>query len=160
MSFKQETFDYTGIHRGVVLDNNDPRQLGRLKINVFGIYKNIPVASIPWAVPMFPVGFGSGVGYGIFTVPEVGSHVFVMFEGLDVNQPLYIGSAPDAVHGLPSERTNNYPRRRIIKSTSGIVIYVDDNEKEIKASHPSGAYIKIDASGNVVIQGSRVDINP
>jgi uncharacterized protein involved in type VI secretion and phage assembly len=160
MDFQSDTLKYGGLYRGVVVDNDDPSKFGRIKVQVFGVYTNIPTESIPWAVLLPPVGCGAGNGYGVFSVPDVGSYVFVMFEGCDPYQPVCVGSAPDGVHGLPSDRTTNYPNRRVIKSTSGIVIYIDDTATEMKVVHPAGAYIKIDSAGNVTIQGTKIDLNP
>ncbi len=160
VDFQEESAKYVGVYRAIVLDTDDPLKLGRIKVNVLGIYKDIATVNLPWAVPLLPVGFGSGAGYGAFTVPEVSSMVFVMFESSDIYQPIYIGSAPDAVHGLPVERLVNYPHRSIMKTPNGIVIYVDDSSKEIKVDHPSGAYISIDNSGNIIISGTKVYLNP
>lgn len=180
---QSEEFSYGGIYRAIVLDNNDPSKLGRVKVNVYGIYDGIASTSLPWAVPMQPIGAGAGAGFGVFAVPEVDSLVFVMFEGGDVNQPIVIGSAPDGVHGLPSERISNYPSRRVLRTKAGIVVYIDDVDISIRVTHPTGKYIEInssgsvtasvddvnieasgdvniEASGDVVIKGSMVRVNP
>jgi len=160
MDFSKDSIRYEGIYRGIVLDNNDPNMLGRIKVNVFGIYNGIDADNLPWCVPMQPPGFGAGLGFGMFSVPKVDSIVFVMFEAGDIYQPLYIGSALDGVHGLPSERITNYPNRMVIKTPNGVIIYVDDSNGEINIKQPSGSYINMDASGNITIKGSIVNINP
>jgi len=73
---------------------------------------------------------------------------------------LYIGSAPDGVHGLPIERNTNYPDRMVIKTPGGIIIYIDDSNGEINIEQPSGSRINMDASGNITIKGNMVSINP
>ncbi len=184
MELKHESLYYSGMYRGEVVDNNDPDQAGRIKVRVFGIFKDeLSVASLPWAVPAWATFVGSGVGYGHFAVPEIGTHVFIFFESGDVYQPVYFAEAPDKVHGLPSERTTNYPDRKIWKTANGIVIYVDDKDKVVRLTHPTGKYIQMDgngnvtisagdvtiqasgeigvtASGNITISGAQVDINP
>ena len=184
VEFKDDNdFGYTGFYRGLVLDNIDPSKFGRIKVNVLGVYKDIKSDDLPWAVPAFSIGCGSGAGYGCFSVPEIGSMVFCFFEKEDVYQPVYFASAPDGVHGLPSERTTNYPDRRVVKTVSGVVIYVDDVDKVVRLTHPTGKFIQMDgsggvtisagdvtiqasgeigvtASGNITISGSQVDINP
>lgn len=151
MDLQKEDFSYGGIYRATVLDNNDPSKLGRVKVNVFGVYDSIAAADLPWAVPMQPIGPGAGSGFGVFSVPEIGSIVFVMFEGGDVYQPIVIGSAPDEVHGLPSERSTNYPNRRVIKTKVGVVIYIDDTDRKIRVTHPTGKYVEIGSDGNVTV---------
>lgn len=160
-TFGKDNFEYPSIYRGEVLSNTDPDKLGRLKVRVFGIFSSeIATAKLPWAVPAYPIFTGSGAGYGSFAVPEVGSHVFVFFEAGDVYQPVYLAGAPDRIHGLPSERIIDYPYRKILKTKNGITIIIDDASKEIYVNHPSGSYLKIDTSGNIVIQGTTVHINP
>ena len=67
---------FSGIFIGTVVDNNDPKKLGRLKINVPTVYGNIKTDDLPWASPSFPYGYHDR---GIFFVPEVGALVTVMF---------------------------------------------------------------------------------
>jgi len=160
IKLKKDSLKFNGFYRGKVLDNADPDNLGRIKIEIFGVFDDIDASSLPWAVPAFPLFVGSGSGFGNFAVPEVNSHVWAFFEGGDYNQPVYFAEAADAVRGIPSEALTNYPDRRVMKTKNGIVIYIDDSSKEIKIDHPEGAYILIDETGNVKIKGTTVHINP
>lgn len=153
INFKRDKLKFTGNFRGKVVSNADPSSLGRIKVEIFGVFDDIASANIPWAVPAFPLSSGAGVGYGSFAVPEVGSYVWCFFENGDVYQPVYFAEAADGVHGLPSERTTNYPSRKIIKTKCGTVIYVDDSTGDVIIDATGG-------SGNVVIKGSSVSINP
>jgi len=158
ISFTKDTLKFNGNYRGKVVSNTDPSSLGRIKVEVFGVFDGIDAEDIPWAVPAFPLSSGAGVGYGSFAVPEVDSHVWCFFESGDIYQPVYFAEAADGVHGLPSERTTNYPSRKVIKTKSGIVIYIDDSDEEVKVSHPSGTYIEIDQNGKVIIHGGDITI--
>ncbi len=171
---KEDSFKFSEIYRGKVLDNSDPSKLGRIKVEIFSIFDGLTAAELPWAVPAMPIFSGAGDGFGCLAIPEVNSNVWCFFEYGDPNQPVYFAEATDGVHGLPSERTTNYPSRKILKTKNGIVVYIDDSSKEIKVSHPSGTYVTIDSSGDitinggditvdggaVVIKGSTVSINP
>ena len=152
--------DLTGFYRGTVVDNADPDQLGRVKVNIFGVFDGMPTANLPWAIPALPIFSGAGSGFGYSAVPEVGSYVWCFFEAGDLYQPVCFAEAPDGVHGLPTERTTNYPFRKVWKTKNGIVIYIDDTDKEVKVEHPSGAYVKIDSTGNILISGTTVSLNP
>lgn len=161
MKTKKIKFDcYSGFYRGIVLDNNDPSELGRIKVNIYGVFDNIDSEYLPWAVPAMPIGSGAGVGYGNLSIPEIGTYVFCFFESNDLYQPVYFAEAPDGVHGLPSEMSTNYPYRKVFKTKNGIVIIIDDSDKEIYVNHPSGSYIKIGTNGNIEIKGTTVHINP
>ena len=155
MDFKKDDFKFPGLYRGLVLDNDDPDKLGRIKVKIFTVFSSeIPATYLPWAVPAFPLFTGSGNGFGSFAVPEINSHVFVMFEAQDFNQPVYFAEAPTASLGIPTESATNYPSRRVLKTKNGIVFYIDDSNKEIKVTHPTGAFIQIDSSGNINISSS------
>jgi len=151
---------YSGFYRGIVLDNLDPSELGRIKVNIYGVFDSIDSEYLPWATPAGAIFSGAGSGYGNFNIPEVGSYVFCFFEHGDLYQPVYFAEALDGVHGLPTERTTNYPYRKVMKTKNGIVIIIDDLDKEIYVNHPSGSYLKIDTDGNIEIQGTTVHINP
>jgi len=156
MRITKSTWKVGGFHRGVVKDNADPKQQGRVRVCVPTLFEGISTQYLPWAVPAMPfsVGGGAGSGAGCFCVPEVDSTVWCFFEGEDYNQPVYFAAAPDGVHGLPSERTTNYPDRRVVKTASGIVLYVDDTDKVIHVAMPSGGTIHVATDGSVSISAN------
>jgi hypothetical protein len=170
---------FPGIYRAKVEDNLDPKKLGRIKARIYPMLADAEVSVLPWAVPMYPIWEGAGGGIGYFAVPDIGTYVFVMFEQGDIYQPVYIGEAPTGTMGLPSERTTNYPNRKVLKTSSGIVIYVDDAAKIVKLKtannieftiddasktielkHPVTARLFIDALGNVEVTGTTINLNP
>jgi hypothetical protein len=98
-----------GIYRGVVEDRSgDPLKLGRIKIRVFGIHTDkkikdrlsgVATEDLPWAEPAAPLMGGSS-GFGSFSVPLQGAHVFLFFENGNQTQPRYFATAP----GVPTEK--------------------------------------------------------
>ena len=177
MQVTNENNRITGFHRGVVMDNNDPEKWGRCRINVHGFFDDITETShLPWAAPILPLWSGAGAGHGWFSVPDVGTTVMCFFEAGDIYQPVYFGEAPDGVRGHPAEGDTNYPNRRGFKTGGGHIIFIDDTADIIQIEHnegsliqitptvlkltKAGASIEIDASGNITISGTKVDINP
>jgi len=159
-----------GTYRGVVVKFNaaddDPLKLGRVRVKVFDVMNEIPAAdyqSIPWAVPAYPIGSGgsgieAGNQYGNFSVPNEGSHVFVFFEGGDHLQPVYMAEAPDGLRGVPAFAATNYPNRRGFKTKSGVEFFIDDSNKEVKLTHPSGTEITIDENGKVKVVSGDIEL--
>ena len=88
---------YPGIYRGIVKDNNDPKGLGRIRLQVPQVFGEEITG---WAWPLL-------AGY----IPESGEACWVTFEGGDPNFPLWlkkyqapiptIPSAPSAVRWSP-----------------------------------------------------------
>lgn len=89
--------NYPGVYRGVVVDNVDPKGLGRLRVMIPQV-SGEAVTDWAWAVKPAPATvtvnhpeFGPETAPVVFTPPAVKSGVFVMFEGGDPNFPVWIG---------------------------------------------------------------------
>jgi hypothetical protein len=76
---------YFGKYRGVVAQNVDPLQKGRIQVIVPDV-SNVALSN--WALPCLPV---AGLGMGIFTIPPPGAGVWVEFEQGDPDQPIWVG---------------------------------------------------------------------
>jgi uncharacterized protein involved in type VI secretion and phage assembly len=168
---------YSLIYRGKVVGADDPDKLGRLKIEAYPMFKGIEAEHLPWAVPAFPLFSGSAEGVGAFSIPAVGSFVWVFFENGDVDQPVYFAEAPSKLHGIPvNAQGANYPNIKAFRTPSGIEILIDDTVKTVSVTMPAGtslsitengitatglgnASISMDSSGNVTISGATVNIN-
>lgn len=87
-------------YRGVVEDINDPEKAGRIKVRILGIHSDnknyVKTKQLPWAIPATSIGLeGGGLrNIGNYKVPDIGSHVFIFFEGGDHNFPVYFACAP------------------------------------------------------------------
>lgn len=71
---------------GIVVANEDPEGLGRIRVEVPGLIE----PSSPWA---FPIG-GSGGGAetsGWFDVPPLNAMVGILFNGGEIDHPYYLG---------------------------------------------------------------------
>ena len=76
---------YHGKYRGTVLNNVDPMQIGRIQVIVPDVGGVLPST---WAMPCLP---SSGINSGVFTVPPIGSGVWVEFEHGDADYPIWVG---------------------------------------------------------------------
>ena len=155
-TFEKHDDRFLGIYRGEVLDNVDPLQYGRIKVKVYPMMSSITDSTLlPWAAAAQPIFDGSGADYGTFAVPMIGTKVWVFFEQGSVYQPVYFAEAPDAINGLPSVRTTNYPNRKVWRTSGGVEIYIDDTSKEIKLTQSTGTTITLNSSGDIIIVGAR-----
>jgi hypothetical protein len=83
---------------GVVEDNDDPEQLGRIRVRIFGIhspyYEDIAVEDLPWSTVLMPATEGgiSGTGRSPNGIQQ-GAYVFGLFlDGKQSQNPLILGS--------------------------------------------------------------------
>ncbi|MGH6693204.1 MAG: phage baseplate assembly protein V, partial [Gammaproteobacteria bacterium] len=76
---------YYGKYRGMVLNNIDPMQQGRLQVQVPDVANLIPTT---WAMPCVPI---AGIQNGMFALPIIGSGVWVEFERGDPDYPIWVG---------------------------------------------------------------------
>lgn len=166
--------------------NNDPEKRGRCRVRVFGIHtslkvktttEGIPTDELPWAEPAFGLIEGSISGYGLFSIPLQGSHVFLFFENGNILQPRFFASVPGNPQNKPNpeegfndpdgvypdkidkpdyEESNSesgYLHSIVLKTHGGITIEINSKEgnKGIKIIHPEGSEIRMDNNGDIII---------
>ncbi|HEX2187455.1 MAG TPA: phage baseplate assembly protein V, partial [Longimicrobiaceae bacterium] len=78
---------FYGKYRGFVVDNDDPEQLGRLRLVVPSVLG--PEVVTGWAAACVP--YGGAAGMGTLFVPEVDAGVWVEFEEGDLEFPVWVG---------------------------------------------------------------------
>ena len=71
---------------GVVEDNNDPKKLGRVKVRVLDVFDKTDLKDIPFATPW------KDLTGDVFSVPDIGKVVTVIFENANANNPEFIYS--------------------------------------------------------------------
>jgi Type VI secretion system/phage-baseplate injector OB domain len=76
---------FFGKYRGVVVENLDPMQIGRIQAQVPDVLGETPSG---WALPCV---LAAGIQAGCFVVPPVGSQVWVEFEQGDPDFPIWTG---------------------------------------------------------------------
>lgn len=162
---------YYGKYRGLVLDNIDPLQMGRILAQVSDV---LGETTSSWAMPCVPA---AGIQAGCFIVPPIGSQVWIEFEQGDPDYPIWTGGfwgtagdvpalaiAPPAIppgqnimlqttgenmllisDAAPTPATGGI----ILKSMSGAMIVVND----------TGIYISNGMGASITLIGPTVAIN-
>jgi uncharacterized protein involved in type VI secretion and phage assembly len=87
---------YYGKYRGMVINNIDPLQIGRLMVQVPDIGGLIPSS---WAMPCFPL---SGKQMGAYMIPQIGAGVWVEFEQGNPDYPIWSGCWYGSVAEVPA----------------------------------------------------------
>jgi uncharacterized protein involved in type VI secretion and phage assembly len=76
---------YFGKYRGTVLNNIDPMQVGRLQVQVPDV---VGISITSWAMPCFP---STGKQMGFWSIPQIGTGVWVEFEQGNPEYPIWTG---------------------------------------------------------------------
>jgi hypothetical protein len=158
---------YYGKYRGVVVNNVDPMQIGRLIVQVPDVGGIIPLS---WAMPCFPI---TGKQMGAYMVPQMGAGVWVEFEQGNRDHPIWSGSWYGVVGEVPvlalagvtidpnivlqsalqhAVVISDVPGPTggiILKSATGATIMVND----------TGIYIQNGKGASIVMTGPTVTVN-
>jgi len=107
---------YYGKYRGLVVENIDPEQIGRVLVQVPDVLGEIPSS---WALPCVPA---AGLQSGCFIVPPIASQVWVEFEQGDPDYPIWTGGFWGLVAEVPIFATAPPaipPGQNIVLQTTG-----------------------------------------
>ncbi|MFH1217121.1 MAG: phage baseplate assembly protein V [Pseudomonadota bacterium] len=155
---------FYGKYRGLVVDNEDPEQLGRLKVKVPSVLGGEVVTG--WAFPCMP--YGGGPNQGMLFIPEVDAGVWIEFEEGDLEYPIWVGtywSKPGGESELPrpndgdgSEQSGvqDPATRKIIKTLKGHTIQFEDKDGEEMITifeARNGNLITMDGNGIAIREG-------
>jgi uncharacterized protein involved in type VI secretion and phage assembly len=164
---------FFGKYRGTVVNNVDPEQRGRVQVMVPDV---AGFALTSWAMPALPIG---GLQMGLFSLPMVGSGVWVEFEQGDLDYPIWTGvywgssaelpalahMVPPAVPGITMHTPlqNGIVISDVPGPTGGIMLTTTSkatiliNEMGITLSNGQGASIQM-IGPNVIINGGALII--
>jgi type VI secretion system (T6SS) baseplate-like injector VgrG len=162
---------FFGKYRGLVIENIDPEQIGRVLVQVPDVLGETPSS---WAMPCVPA---AGIQSGCFIVPPIGSQVWVEFEQGDPDYPIWTGGFWGLVADVPIFATAPPaipPGQNIVLQTTGQnMIMVSDSAPTpvtggIVLKSVSGAMIVVNETGiyisngqgaTITLTGPAVDIN-
>ena len=142
-------------YRGVVENNIDPQQFGRVQVRVFGIHdegSSVSTSALPWAEVSGGTDFGLVGGVGVTSVLRIGTVVWVFFNNDDYNFPVVFGVVKGA-NDINSVAKGSYGNIATIKTASGHIIELGDGggAEKIEIKHASGSKIVFQADGSIII---------
>lgn len=158
---------FYGKYRGMVMNNVDPMQQGRLQVQVPDVTGLAPAT---WAMPCVPI---AGIQNGMVAIPIIGSGVWVEFEQGKPDHPIWTGcfwgsaaeipalalATPPAVsaitfqtplqNGLTISDVPGPTGGIMLKSATGATLIVND----------TGIYIQNGKGASINLVGPAVNIN-
>lgn len=156
-----------GKYRGMVINNIDPEQRGRLLVQVPDI---LGLGTSSWAMPCIPM---AGPQMGAYFVPLIGSGVWVEFEGGNPDYPIWAGGFWGSAAEVPALAFAGIPASpNIVLQTTGqnslVVSDLPGPTGGIMLKSPTGASIIVNDTGiyiqngkgaSIVMAGPSVTIN-
>jgi uncharacterized protein involved in type VI secretion and phage assembly len=120
-----------GKHRGLVVDNADPKRLGRLRLRVPGVTG--PDVVTDWAEPCVP--YGGSADQGMLFIPAQHAGVWVEYVQGDPDHPIWVGtfwSTPAGETEVPKAdgAAQAQPTRKILRTAKGHTIQFEDKDAE------------------------------
>ena len=111
-----------GVTVGVVTNNQDPDDLGRVKVRFPWLSDE---DESHWARVLTPM---AGKERGLYCLPEVDDEVLVAFEHGQADFPYVLGALWNGQDKPPESNSDGKNNKRTIKSRSGHLIRLDDTE--------------------------------
>jgi uncharacterized protein involved in type VI secretion and phage assembly len=150
---------FYGKYRGIVIDNQDPAKLGRVKLNVPSVLGSDVVTG--WATPCAP--YGGAADLGFLFIPDIGAGVWAEFEEGDLEFPIWSGSfwsQPNSETELPKPNkgsdgteessVQDPPTSKIIKTAKGHTLQFEDAdgaEMILLREGSQGHFVTMDQNG-------------
>ncbi|ASF43509.1 type VI secretion system Vgr family protein [Capnocytophaga endodontalis] len=122
-----------------VTDNNDPKGLGRVRVQF--IWQEKHQTKTPWIRVVQP---HAGGGKGFYFIPEIGEEVWVDFEDQNAERPVVVGSNYNGKEYSPFHNTNN--DIKAIQTRSGHKLVFTEDES-ILLSDKNGNTLRFDTQG-------------
>ncbi|RAJ75687.1 uncharacterized protein involved in type VI secretion and phage assembly [Chitinophaga dinghuensis] len=125
----------------IVVDNNDPEQLGRIKVR----FRWQAEGASPWIPVLLPY---TGKDKGIFFLPEINEAVWVDFQQLHPEFPIVTGSYYRGK--APANKGDTQNTLKMIRSRAGHTILLDDaaGKEQIIIQDKSGNSLLMDTANN------------
>lgn len=151
------TTGYLGKFRGTVVNPIDPLGIGRIQVSV----PDVALGLSSWAMPCVPL---AGPNTGVFTVPPVGSGVWVEYEHGDPEHPIWVGGYWGSTAEVPALARTVPPGVSgiCLQTTLGNGVVVSDVPGPaggIRLTTTTGAMISVTDAGIVISNGKGATIS-
>jgi len=132
-------------HRGVVMNNDDPDRLRRVKAVIAGRLAGT-IDKLPW---IYPRRTSNDV-----KIPSLGSEIEIIFPYGDIYSGFYIGSWESTLTQT-GPVNEDYPNTYGSRDEQGQQFTTNKAKKISEYLHPSGFGFQVESDGSVTIKGPR-----
>ena len=142
--YNAEAFPKAEQQPAIVKDNNDPKGMGRVRVQFFW-QKGEQLS--PWIRMIQPY---AGSGKGFYFIPEVGQEVMVDFENGNAERPFVLGT-----HYNGEAKSGYNPTTKAIHTQSGTKILLNDAEGSVRIEDASGNIYQMDGNGTIEVKAPK-----
>jgi uncharacterized protein involved in type VI secretion and phage assembly len=142
---------FLGKYRGLVSNNSDPQNRGRLRVKVPDVFGEKETG---WALPCLPYAADQ---VGFYSVPPVNASVWIEFENGDPDYPIWSGCFWEE-QKWPASLAD--PKNKVFKTEMCTITLAnqDGSNGEITIETKSGAKITLNESGIEITDGKNGSI--
>jgi len=148
MEFLKKEANLNVPYRGIVVVNDDPREIGRVKCIIQGLMEETDYNKLPW------LGRKSSA-FPLFYVPEINSELEIQFPfNGDTYSGQYTGCwESDTTHqGIFNE---DYPESYGFRDSQNTYFKVNKKKKYMELHHTSGSSLKFLSQGEIELRGKK-----
>jgi uncharacterized protein involved in type VI secretion and phage assembly len=128
---------YWGKYRGVVTAVDEATC--RVKAEMVGMYGD--TSETGWCAPCVPY---AGPKVGMAFLPEVGSGVWVEFEGGDVSRPVWVGAYWLQTSDVPQDIRSDV---KVLTTVAGLTLTFDDGKSTLTMTDTNGNSASLSSDG-------------
>ena len=148
---------YLGKYKGSCINNQDPKGLARIQVQVADVL-GYNVSN--WAMPCLPfAGAPIGPQSGFYLVPPQHAGVWVEFEQGDIDRPIWTGCFWRSTDQVPPLAHAPPPLHDILLQSPGQYSISMSDTKGIQIRSPSGAVIVINDIGITLNNGKGATVD-
>jgi len=159
---------------GVIEDNQDPKNLGRVRVRIFGIHthnkEGLPTENLTWSYIAQPTT-SSNFGINQFSVPEQGTTVMGIFTDKYKQNFLVTAVIPVSYDELPdfskgfTDKDGKYPKENFMKNIPEVIEetqekdFSDEPDFDYTSTYPKRKFIYRDGDNEVYIDNTENNNN-
>jgi hypothetical protein len=141
--------------KGIVVANDDPKKLGRVKCTIQGMLENTDPEMLPWIMPMNATGFGGKPDGSGMTVPDLKSELIVEFPYKSAYFAFYTGywQSGTTHQGLFTE---DYPNSYGFRDTQSSYAKINRAKGYAQFRHFGGVQMDAERDGSASMQAPKL----
>lgn len=148
---------FTKGKEGIVVYNEDPLRLGRIKVGIKGQFEASNYNDLPWVNRKAPSFLGASKNSEMFAVPELQSKVWVTFPFGDTNFPYY-EDFPYSNEACTKEFYEDYPESYGFKDSVGFLFRINKAKKHFVFRNDKFS-VSADSKSTFTIDAATINLN-